>query len=695
MERGIKLPQSTSEWGFKGENYLLIIGIDQYKHWKPLHNAVKDVRDISRLLTERYQFEPARVITLFDDEATEDNIRKTLLGIKKTITKEDNLVVFYSGHGCYDADLDEGYWVPANARKDNPSDYISNSDVLKWIRSIKTHHTLIVVDSCFSGTLVSQSRSEVLSEKYPSSRIFASGRKELVDDGVPGTNSPFAKAILGRLSYNTDRVLRASELIQNVTKAVESQAGQGPIEGRLRDAGDQGGEFVFHLKVTEEEIWNTVVNKNTAEEYSKYIEYYPDGRHVPAARSKLSELTDAEDWNRALELSTANSLTQYLEAHPRGIHNEDAISRLEELEEIDAWQLAKTRNSVSSLMDYLRKYPSGRFEAIARNKLENLKQDMKQPEQDRVHDELESLIDTSVSTKDNKDQYKKLINEAEGLFAQRAYEESIEKYQQALQLNESHFVPNKAFVFQRIDAAKKKIRYSDFQKDGNDALQIGNYDLALEYFKKAQSIEDSAQVRNNIELAKRRGSILVPPPMPVVRKEKKSTRTAAVMWTIAIIVFVSIVYGIYDAADNTNASASMATDPTNVIQDNSSPSGNIAMTEEEPSAIVNTVATAEMIYGSWIVTDRVIAGVSTAQIGTLIPASWVFHENNTVYYYLGNNTYSGTWYSTGQDLSVTFPSIGNYPGYISEINGGSMVWVTTEVLLGSQVTVTNYLTQAN
>src|SRR5690242_18178669 len=113
MERGIKLPQSPSEWGFKGENYLLMIGIDNYANWKPLHNAVKDVRDISKLLTERYQFEATHLISLIDDEATEDNIRQKLLEVKKNITPEDNLIVFFSGHGHYDEDLDEGYWVPS------------------------------------------------------------------------------------------------------------------------------------------------------------------------------------------------------------------------------------------------------------------------------------------------------------------------------------------------------------------------------------------------------------------------------------------------------------------------------------------------------------------------------------------------------------------------------------------------------
>ena len=132
-----------------------------------------------------------------------------------------------------------------------------------------------------------------------------------------------------------------------------------------------------------------------------------------------------------------------------------------------------------------------------------------------MQDELQGIGDTTIRTKDNKEQYKTLINEGEGFFSQMQYEKSIDKYQQALQIAEPHFVPNKNFVVQRLDLARKRIKYSEFLSDGDEALKSNNYDLALEYYKKAQSYDDTIQIRNSIEQAKRRGVILQPPPTPV------------------------------------------------------------------------------------------------------------------------------------------------------------------------------------
>jgi len=372
MERGIKLPQSPSEWGFKGENYLFVIAIDKYAEWKPLNNAVRDVNDIIKLLTSRYQFSPEKTITLLNEDATENNIRKTLLDLKRSITSEDNLVIFFSGHGEYDEDLDEGYWVPADAKKNDPKDYISNSDVLKWVKAIKTHHTLILIDSCFSGTLVQHSRGDVLSEKYPSRRIFASGRKELVDDGTPGSHSPFAGAILSRLNNNTDRTMRASELIQNVTKTVETTGGQSPVEGRLKDAGDEGGEFVFHLKVSEEEIWSSVLKTDSIEGYSKYLEYYPDGRYAIEATNKVSGFDDTNDWNQVKLYPTKNSIKNYLNKHPKGIYYKNGLELLGKLEEDEFWNQVINRDTESAYREYLYKYPNGHYFDLGQKALEKL-----------------------------------------------------------------------------------------------------------------------------------------------------------------------------------------------------------------------------------------------------------------------------------------------------------------------------------
>ena len=677
MSRGIKLPNNPSEWGFKGENYLLTIGIDKYAHWKPLNNAVKDVRDITRLLTERYQFEPLHVLTLTDDEATEDNIRKKLLDVKRSITTEDNLIVYYSGHGHYDMDLDEGYWVPANARKDNPSDYISNSDVLKWIRAIKTHHTLIIVDSCFSGTLVSQSRSEVLSEKYPSARIFASGRKELVDDGVPGTNSPFAKALLSRLSYNTDRVLRASELIQNVTKKVESEAGQAPIEGRIKDAGDEGGEFVFHLKVTEDEIWSSVVGASTAEEYAKYIDYFPDGKYVLEARTKLSTLTDASDWKRALDVSTPAALAAYLEAHPRGAHYEEAFHKLEEIEENDSWQNAKTRNSVSAFMEYLHKYPSGRFSSLARKNLDQLKGALQKHEQDLVKDELAEIEDTSTRITDNKTRYKNLLNEAEGLYAQLSYQGCIDKYRAALKLYESHFVPDRKFIEQRIREAERHVSYLELVEDGKKAVTDGNYELALQFFRKARSIDDTMKIREWITHAEKKikGDFaftpITPKPRSVEDQKKKKSGLSWIAWTIGLAVVALIcvvIIAVIGSMGEINGGDEF-------IMDNNGPSTDLQNDNYQPpndkTDNVTQVSWANYVPGTW----------QTPIIGGY--ASWVFYENGNLTYWENGISYAGTW--SLQDQGQTFTSEIIVPaltirGYISFISGDSMTLILDTVL---------------
>ncbi len=667
IARGIKLPNSPSEWGFKGENYLLTIGIDKYLHWKPLNNAVKDVRDITRLLTERYQFETGHLQTLVDDEATEDNIRKKLLDVKKSITTDDNLVVFFSGHGHYDSDLDEGYWVPANARKDNPSDYISNSDVLKWIRAIKTHHTLIIVDSCFSGTLVSQSRSEVLSEKYPSARIFASGRKELVDDGVPGTNSPFAKAILSRLSHNTDRVLRASELIQNVTKSVESQAGQAPIEGRIKDAGDEGGEFVFHLKVTEEEIWASVLNANTSDEYAKYIDYFPDGQYVLEARTKLSSLTDETDWKRAVETSTTTAMAAYLESHPRGEHYEEAFRKLEELEENDSWLNTKTRNSVSAYMDYLRKYPAGRFTSVARKNLEELKGALRQDEQDIVKDELADLEDKSTKVSDNKTRYKGLLNEAEGLYAQMSYQACIAKYQAALKLYENHFVPDRKFIEQRIKEAERHVSFLELVEDGKKAVTDGNYELALQFFRKARTIDDTMKIREWITHAEKKlkGDFQFTPitqkAKPVQPVNTKKGGWSWIVWTIlfAVVGVIGLViYSISSSVHDMNNAYNVMNDDQN-------------LKENKESNYQAPASWADYVPGTW--QTPIIGGYAT----------WYFYGDGSLTYLENGISYNGNW--SLQDQGETFNSTITVPdlkinGYISFISTESMTLLLNTML---------------
>lgn len=109
-------------------NYLFAIGIDKYKtgDFEPLDNAVQDTKKVVELLTKKYSFE---LITepLYDEQATRENILQSLTNIITILTDEDNLIIYFGGHGFMHPLTQKGFWIPYEARR-NTADFISNSD---------------------------------------------------------------------------------------------------------------------------------------------------------------------------------------------------------------------------------------------------------------------------------------------------------------------------------------------------------------------------------------------------------------------------------------------------------------------------------------------------------------------------------------------------------------------------------------
>ncbi|MDX1478239.1 MAG: caspase family protein [Saprospiraceae bacterium] len=233
----------------QGTTHVLAIGIDQYQHCARLTNAVSDARSFVEVLTQQYRVDPSHVTTLFDYQATKQGITQTLRSMIGEVDPEhDSLVMYYSGHGHYDQTLDEGYWVPVDAQYQAEVDYISYSYLTKVIKALPTRHTVLIVDSCYAGATLVRNIDEAANrlEKDPSRWIFASGRNEVVPDGVVGGNSPFAEQLLYALSNHSGRPVRISDLINKVTTAVTYNSPQTPIGRPIYGVGDKGGEFVFH-----------------------------------------------------------------------------------------------------------------------------------------------------------------------------------------------------------------------------------------------------------------------------------------------------------------------------------------------------------------------------------------------------------------------------------------------------------------
>ncbi len=78
----------------------VIIGIDRYQNLKAenqLKFAVRDAKGVEQVLRDRYPV--SKIITLYDEQATRDNIMKVLQGDLATAGSDEAIFIYFAGHG--------------------------------------------------------------------------------------------------------------------------------------------------------------------------------------------------------------------------------------------------------------------------------------------------------------------------------------------------------------------------------------------------------------------------------------------------------------------------------------------------------------------------------------------------------------------------------------------------------------------
>ncbi len=252
-QRGIGRESRAEEGNRRGVTHLLVIGIDKYQHCPKLYNAVRDANAFKDILIKRFQFQEEHLITLFDQEATQSRIFDALSDLVEKVEEGDNVVIYFSGHGEYEKSIDEGYWVPVEGRLSQPGTYLSNSRIIKYLKAIRSHHTLLVVDSCFSGSLFLERKLGGVErlESLPSRWLITSGRNEVVSDGKPGDHSPFADALLQFLEHNQQDHIPITAIIDHVVESTVYNASQTPRGEPIPNVGHKGGQFYFHQQAAQ------------------------------------------------------------------------------------------------------------------------------------------------------------------------------------------------------------------------------------------------------------------------------------------------------------------------------------------------------------------------------------------------------------------------------------------------------------
>lgn len=178
-----------------GNYYALVIGINDYKALPKLKTAVTDAETVAKLLKELYGFKVTLLVN-----ASRADIIDAFDEFRDLLAEEDNLLIYYAGHGWLDPQTQAGCWLPVNAKPDRRSRCVSNATLTTALQGLLAKHVLV-----------------------------------------------FAAQFLNALQSN-EGVLDGTQLFEKVRQSVVRNADQTPEYSDIRRAGHEGGDFLFVRK---------------------------------------------------------------------------------------------------------------------------------------------------------------------------------------------------------------------------------------------------------------------------------------------------------------------------------------------------------------------------------------------------------------------------------------------------------------
>ena len=229
-----------------GKYHALVIGSNDYKYLPKLKTAKSDAKAVAKTLKSKYGY---KVKTLIN--ATRLDILDAFDEYREILTPDDNLLIYYAGHGYLDEEDNRGYWMPVDARPNRRGAWLSNADITGTLKALKANHVMVMADSCYSGTLTRGLSIKKRSPDYVREAVamkarvvITSGGLEPVADKGGGNHSPFASVFLDVLNSNNG-VLDGTKLFNKMRRPVMLKADQTPAYADVRKAGHEGGDFLF------------------------------------------------------------------------------------------------------------------------------------------------------------------------------------------------------------------------------------------------------------------------------------------------------------------------------------------------------------------------------------------------------------------------------------------------------------------
>lgn len=233
-----------------GRNFALIIGESKYRdpEMPDLFYPTSDARKVRDALINNYTFDPVNV--LFLENGTKKTITGKLDSLNGIINSRDNLLIFYAGHGSWDEKNNIGYWLPSDASARIVDSWLMNSIITGYVSRSNARHTLVIADACFGGSIF-RTRAFKPEEEKTVSDLYLKMSKKAMTSGdlteVPD-ESVFVKNFILLLIENREMYLPSEKLFFELKPKISGTADLIPQFGVIKNAGDQGGDFIFFRK---------------------------------------------------------------------------------------------------------------------------------------------------------------------------------------------------------------------------------------------------------------------------------------------------------------------------------------------------------------------------------------------------------------------------------------------------------------
>jgi uncharacterized protein len=243
----------TAKKGTLGRFFALVIGNSRYQNMAPVPTAENDARAMAALLRDSYGFD----VTLLTN-ATQSQILSALYKLSQNLAENDNLVVFYAGHGKRDLRNRRGWWLPVDAAADQNArtNWLPNQEVSDRLALIPARHILVLADGSYVGDITrgaphfeTKGMSAAQWAKYVETTKRKKARLALSSGtDSAGQNTRFTAALIDVLK-NQKGVVPASRVHREVVhKLTNDDHPAVPTFAPLQSAFHDGVDFLFERR---------------------------------------------------------------------------------------------------------------------------------------------------------------------------------------------------------------------------------------------------------------------------------------------------------------------------------------------------------------------------------------------------------------------------------------------------------------